>query len=370
MDAEVENRDWRKVKEIFHQALRLGPSDREAYLQESCGDDPTLRIEVESLLISLDEAKTFLEQPPTLLWSDSEMSWQFRSGDLISHYRILKPIGVGGMGQVYLAEDENLHRKVALKILPHDVVEDIDRLRRFKREAFAVSSLNHPNILTIFEFVEVDGVPVLASEYVRGCTLRNRITERELDVDAATDIAIQIASALQTAHDAGVIHRDIKPENIMIRDDGYVKVLDFGLAKLIGDLRSRETGETQTQSFSMPGLIMGTVTYMSPEQARSMPIDARTDIFSLGIVLYEMVSGRVPFAGQTSTDVIAEIIQVDPPNASSYNPAVPEQMDRMIKKCLEKNRGDRYQSIGELLADLCALSSQPRHSNNLARRGN
>ena len=359
MDANVANRDWKKVKQIFHESLRRHPDEREAFLNESCGDDVDLRIEVESLLLSLDEAKTFLEQPAVVLSPATDVSWQFRNGELISHYRILEPIGVGGMGQVYLAEDENLYRQVALKILPREVVEDIDRLRRFKREALAVSALNHPNILTIFEFVDVDGIPVLVSEYVRGCTLRERLKKERLDLNVAMDIGIQIASALQTAHDAGVIHRDIKPENIMIRDDGYVKVLDFGLAKLTGDLRSKEIDKAPSRDFSTPGMIMGTASYMSPEQATSMPVDARTDIFSLGIVLYEMVGSRVPFAGETTTDIIAEIIQARPVDASAYNPAVPEKLDRIIGKCLEKRRQDRYQSISELVVDLRSLSAAP-----------
>src|SRR5215207_2920963 len=173
MDVPTPNRDWKKVKEVFHEALARDPSEREAYLRESCYGDAELRREVESLLLSLNEADTFLEEPALMFPSNGEMLWQFENGDMISHYRIVEPLGVGGMGQVYLAEDENLYRQVALKILPSEVVEDVDRLRRFKREALAVSALNHPNILTIFEFEVVDGVPVLASEYVKGRTLRD-----------------------------------------------------------------------------------------------------------------------------------------------------------------------------------------------------
>ncbi|HEX6125550.1 MAG TPA: protein kinase [Pyrinomonadaceae bacterium] len=356
MNADLANPKWKRVKEIFHEALRRQPPDRDAYLDESCNGDVGLRIEVESLLLSLNEAKSFLEEPAFMSSADRDVLWQFENGDLVSHYRIVEPIGVGGMGQVYLAEDQKLHRQVALKILPNEVLENNDRLRRFKREALAVSALNHPNILTVFEFDDVDGVPLLASEYVRGSTLRERLEEGPLELGTAIDVAVQVASALQTAHAAGIIHRDIKPENIMIRDDGYVKVLDFGLAKLTGDMRSLETDNTRTQAFSMPGIIMGTATYMSPEQARSRSVDFRTDIFSFGIVLYEMCAGRPPFTGETTTDIIAEIIQKKPSNASAHNPAIPAELDRIINKCLEKECSDRYQTAADLLVDMKTLS--------------
>ena len=356
MNAEAGNPDWKKIKEIFHEALRREPKDREIFLNESCDGDLGLRLEVESLLFSLDQARTFLEEPAFISEPGQAILWQFQNGEIVSHYRIVEPIGAGGMGQVYLAEDQKLHRQVALKILPAEVLEDIDRLRRFKREALAISALNHPNILTIFEFDDVGGVPSLASEYVRGTTLRDALKNGPLEIDTAIDIAMQVASALQTAHDAGVIHRDIKPENIMIRDDRYVKVLDFGLAKLTGDMRSEENERTHTQAFSLPGIIMGTAAYMSPEQARSKSIDPRTDIFSFGVVLYEMLAGRPPFAGETATDIIAEIIQKEPASASLYNSAVPVELDRIVNRCLEKDRKDRYQKAADLLVDLREFS--------------
>jgi len=356
MNPDATQQRWKKVKELFHEALRRDLPDRDAFLDESCKDDPHLRIEVESLLISLSEAETFLEEPILLNSSDADVYWQFEKDDVISHYRIVEPIGAGGMAEVYLAEDEKLHRRVALKVLPNEIIPNADRLRRFKREALAVSALNHPNILTIFEFDSVDGTNLLASEYVKGITLRETLRERTIDVSDAIDIATQVLSALQTAHDAGVVHRDIKPENIMIRDDGYVKVLDFGLAKLTGEMRSRENDAAHTQVFSQPGLIMGTATYMSPEQARSSSIDSRTDIFSFGIVLYEMLTGQTPFSGETTSDIIAEIIQKDPANASTHNPAVPEKLDRIINRCLEKDRDARYQTAAQLLADIREVS--------------
>ena len=354
MNTDAAQHRWKKVKELFHEALRLEPPERDVFLDRSCDGDTELRIEVESLLLSLNEAETFLEEPVLLAAPEGEVAWQFSTDQLISHYRILEPIGAGGMAEVYLAEDTKLHRQVALKVLPSGVLQDVDRLRRFKREALAVSALNHPNILTIFEFDSVNGINLLASEFVKGKTLRQAMRDGELKVSDAVKIAIQVASALETAHDAGVTHRDIKPENIMIRNDGYVKVLDFGLAKLTGDMRSREGSGTHTQSFSLPGLIMGTVTYMSPEQARSKSIDSRTDIFSFGIVLYEMLTGRPPFRGESMTDVIAEIIQKEPSSASTLNPQVPESLDRIVAKCLEKDRNDRYQTAADLLTDLRA----------------
>ena len=347
---------WRKVKEIFYEALRRAGKEREAFLEECCAGDAHLRIEVESLLISLNEAKTFLEDPVVLTSSETGTYWQYSNNDVISHYRILEPIGLGGMGEVYLAEDEKLHRRVALKVLPSEMVDRSDRLNRFKREALAVSALNHPNILTLFEFDSVDGVHLLASEFVKGLTLRDKLVDGPLEVRDALDIGVQVASALHAAHAAGVIHRDIKPENIMIRDDGYVKVLDFGLAKLTGDMRTLENDLAHPQAFSTPGLVMGTATYMSPEQARSAPIDLRTDIFSFGVVLYETLAGEAPFTGEVTADVIAQVIQKEPPSVRSYNPSVPKELDRVIIKCLRKERLDRYQTASDLLADLKSIS--------------
>ena len=226
------SRDWKQVKAIFHEALRQEPPEREAFLQKTCGDDIELRIEVESLLISLTEAKSFLETPLVRTSAGSYNKWQLKDGEEISHYRIVRPIGAGGMGEVYLAEDNRLRRQVALKLLPRSMVADRERLRRFQREALAVSALNHPNILTIFEFDSAGEKRFIASEFVDGETLRARLKSERLTVADALDIAIQTVSALQAAHKAGVIHRDIKPENVMIREDGFVKVLDFGLAKL------------------------------------------------------------------------------------------------------------------------------------------
>src|SRR5688572_9103161 len=343
--------NWPMIKEVFHEALRLDAGERERFLDKACEGDLDLRLEVESLLISLTEARSFLEQPVIGELPKPDTEWQFEPGRLISHYKIVSPIGSGGMGEVYLAEDQQLRRKVALKILPEQMTANGDRVRRFEREANAVSALNHPNILTIFEFGVNDGVHILASEFVKGETLRTRLGRGPLPVQDALDIVIQIASALKAAHEARVIHRDIKPENVMIRDDGYVKVLDFGLAKLF-ETESDPDAATRPMLFSQPGIILGTASYMSPEQARAKSIDARTDIFSLGVVLYEMLSGHKPFGGESTSDVIAAIIQSDPEPMSRYNGVVPDEMDRIIAKCLEKNRDERYQTATDLLVDL------------------
>ncbi|MEP7212844.1 MAG: protein kinase [Acidobacteriota bacterium] len=347
-------KQWDQVKELFHEALRHDTGERDAFLETACGGNIQLRIEVESLLIALSDATTFLEQP-LVVDEVRESPWQLSDGQSISHYTIVSPIGIGGMGEVYLARDNQLHRSVALKILPADLANDMARLRRFQNEAEAVSALNHPNILTIFEFGETDGIHLFASEFVKGETLRQRLSrERRLPVADAVDIAMQMASALKAAHEAGVIHRDIKPENVMIRDDGYVKVLDFGLAKFSAPAVVDDEAATRVQDLSHPGMIMGTTSYMSPEQARGWAIDARTDLFSFGVVLHEMLGGHVPFRGLTKTDVLAALIQYDPPPVSSHNSKVPHQLDTIVSKCLEKAREDRYASATDLLAALKA----------------
>jgi eukaryotic-like serine/threonine-protein kinase len=345
----MSGKDWKQVKEIFHDALRRRSDEREAYLESACLGDINLRIEVESLLISLNDAKSFLEAP-IVKTSETPRKWQLQPRQSISHYEIVEPIGVGGMGEVYLARDTNLRRQVALKILPKEMLNDRSRLNRFQREALAVSALNHPNILTIFEFGSENGIQLFASEYIMGETLRKKLDRGPVELDDALDIAVQIASALNAAHSAGVIHRDIKPENIMIRDDGYVKVLDFGLAKLTGET---ETGpRRRAQSFSTPGMIMGTATYMSPEQARSRPLDGRTDVFSLGIVLYELLFGYPPFLGETASDVVAAIVQAEPEFSEGFGGTYSDTIEEILRRALEKDTAERYQTVSEMLQDL------------------
>ncbi|MGE0127859.1 MAG: protein kinase [Blastocatellales bacterium] len=281
-------------------------------------------------------------------------------GKTISHYRILSKIGSGGMGEVYLAEDERLGRKLALKILPEEFTQDTDRVRRFEQEARAASALNHPNIITIYEIgqltTEAGALHFIATEFIEGETLRRRMSARKLELNDAIEIAIQCLNALNTAHKAGIVHRDIKPENIMLRPDGYVKILDFGLAKLTEQL-SQETGgdqEAPTKSLfeTQPGLVMGTVAYMSPEQARGQRVDGRTDIFSLGVVLYEMVSTQRPFSGPTTSDMIAALLVSEPKRLSQHLPNIPVELENVVTRMLAKDRDARYQSAQEALNDL------------------
>jgi eukaryotic-like serine/threonine-protein kinase len=283
-----------------------------------------------------------------------------KPGENISHYRIVSAIGAGGMGEVYLAQDTKLDRKVALKVLPEDVVANAERLRRFEQEARAASALNHPNILTIYEIGEVNGKNYISTEYVDGKTLRDIMRSDSLTLHQAIDIAAQTASALSAAHEARIIHRDIKPENIMVRPDGLVKVLDFGLAKLSepGAVATGSEDATRAQVKTAPGVIMGTVQYMSPEQTRGRATDARSDIWSLGCVMYEMLSGRGPFAGETTADLIAEIVKGYPLPLAQIVPEIPERLEEIISKTLEKEPDERYQSVKDMLIDLRRLKKK------------
>jgi serine/threonine protein kinase len=279
----------------------------------------------------------------------------------ISHYRILEKLGAGGMGEVYLAEDVKLGRKVAIKILSEEYTTNRDRLQRFEQEASAASNLNHPNILTIHEVGKDNGRHYIATEYIDGLTLRRKALGSHMEIPEILDIAVQVASALEEAHAAGIVHRDIKPDNIMVRRNGYVKVLDFGLAKLTETIdRSSLDAEASTRVFVQTdaGVVMGTSHYMSPEQARGKPVDARSDIWSLGVVIYELVAGRTPFEGETSTDVIVGITQKEPPPLARYAPNVPAELDWIVMKALRKDRDERYQTIRELLTDLRRLKQR------------
>ena len=283
-------------------------------------------------------------------------------GKKISHYRILEKLGAGGMGQVYLAEDMKLGRKIAIKILSQEFTTNRDRLHRFEQEACAASALNHPNILTIHEVGEEDGSHFIATEYIDGKTLRRHMAGSALEPLEILDIAVQAASALEEAHGAGIVHRDIKPDNIMVRRNGYVKVLDFGLAKLTEDATDRtpSDGEASTRVLVQTdaGVVMGTSHYMSPEQARGKPVDVRSDIWSLGVVMYEMVTGRIPFEGETATDVIVGITQKEAPPLARFAPHVPPELEWIINKALRKDREERYQTIRELLTDLRRLKQK------------
>jgi eukaryotic-like serine/threonine-protein kinase len=292
----------------------------------------------------------------------------------ILHYRILSKIGAGGMGEVYLAEDMRLERQVALKILPEQFTQSPDRLRRFVQEAKTASALNHPNIITIHEIGETAGTHFIATEFITGETLRQRMARQMVTIHDALDLGIQMAGALQAAHAAGIIHRDIKPENIMLREDGIVKVLDFGLAKLVEPSSSfppATTSETDAptimQVHTEPGVVMGTVSYMSPEQARGKPLDARSDIFSLGVLLYEMVAGCKPFRGDTPSDIIAALLVKEPLPVNQLVPDCPNDLNHIINKALRKDKDERYQTIKSMLADLKTLKQEMEFEARLRR---
>ena len=278
-----------------------------------------------------------------------------KAGTIVGRYEIRSQLGAGGMGEVYLAHDNRLGRTVALKVLAEAVASDQKRMHRFIQEARAASALNHPNIITIHEIEELNGTHFITTELVDGETLRQRLSQEPLSLSEVFEIAIQIASALVAAHEAGIVHRDIKPDNVMLRRDGIVKVLDFGLAKLAEKPSVDTEAATRALVQTEPGTVMGTANYMSPEQARGREVDARTDIWSLGVVIYELIAGRAPFAGETSTDVIASIVKSDPKPLSTYVPDVPDRLEEIVSKTLEKDREDRYQTVKDLLVDLRRL---------------
>src|SRR5256885_5536819 len=348
---------WQQIKPILQSALKHEPGDRSAFLSAACAGDESLRKQVESLIISHEQAGGLIEEPAFELMAESLTNKQAELVDqTLGHYRVLEQLGAGGMGEVYLAEDARLGRKVALKMLPADLTAEDERVRRFQQEARAASALNHPNIITIYEIVEMDSRHFMATEFIDGETLFERLKAGLMKLDDALDVAVQVTSALCAAHQAGIVHRDIKPGNIMLRTDGIVKVLDFGLATLTE--QKSDDLEAATLVKTKPGIVMGTAHYMSPEQARGQKMDARTDIFSLGVVLYEMLTGHLPFAGQTMTDVLASILMLEPPSLSQSAPEAPDELQRIVHSALRKEKEERYKTAGELLTDLKALKQE------------
>ncbi len=293
------------------------------------------------------------------------------TGTYLGRYEVRTLLGVGGMGEVYLAHDTTLNRSIALKLLPASFSTNRDRLNRFKREALAASSLNHPNILTIYEISAEGGLNFIATEFIDGESLRHHIERPRMGLGEVLDISIQVASALTEAHAAGIVHRDIKPENIMVRHDGIAKVLDFGLAKLIEQEKPVSNAEAPTKAFARTeaGIVLGTVSYMSPEQARGLQVDARTDIWSLGVVLYEMVAGRLPFAGETTSDMIAAILKTEPPSLKRTVADVPVELERIVTKALRKDKEERYQGVKDLALDLKSLKRRLEFEAELERTG-
>jgi serine/threonine protein kinase len=310
----------------------------------------------EGLVFSLPAKRQSPEAFHRMLASDPELA----AGQRIGHYEILSTLGKGGMGEVYLAQDTKLSRKVALKVLPGAFAQDHERLHRFEQEARAASALNHPNILTVFEIGEVDGRHYIATEFIEGETLGQRLAVGALKLGETLDIAEQITSALSAAHGAGIVHRDVKPENVMIRRDGIVKVLDFGLAKLTQTKPSQSGPDDSTRALvkTRTGVVMGTVAYMSPEQARGLSLDARTDIWSLGVVIYQMLTGNSPFTGATSSDILVSILEHEPRSLKSFSEEIPEELEWIVTKALTKDFDDRYQTTREMLTDLRRLKQR------------
>jgi Tol biopolymer transport system component/serine/threonine protein kinase len=367
---------WKQIDEVFDAALERDAAGRASFLDEACAADADLRREVESLLAAYDRAATFIEAPALELAARGLAADGSRAasssaaspaaspagatvGRVLGPYRVLSLIGAGGMGEVYLARDTRLGRQVALKILPAVFTRDPQRVSRFEREARAASALSHPNIVTIYEVGEAEGAHFIATEYVEGRTLRRVIAGGAPAERETLEIAGQIAEALAAAHAAGIVHRDIKPENVMLRADGYVKVLDFGLAKLVepsapggDDGAGNSAGE---KFLTEAGAVMGTAAYMSPEQALGRELDQRTDIFSLGVVLYELATGLHPFKGATPAATSDAVLNRDPPPPSRLNPELPPRFDRIIARALEKDRELRYQTVNDLRAELKRL---------------
>src|SRR6266571_4530997 len=344
------------IEEIFHAALDQEPEKVARFVETACEGDELLRDKVEALLASRQRVGNFIETSAVGIATriiENEQA-DLLVGQTFGHYKISKRIGSGGMGEVYLATDMTAGRKAALKLLPMRFTGDANRLKRFQQEARAVVALNHPNILTVYEIGEDHSTHYIASELIEGETLRERLMRGRMELSEAVDVAIQVAGALAAAHEAGIVHRDIKPENIMLRPDGYVKVLDFGIAKLAEQEVpvTVPTDEALLLVETNLGSILGTVRYMSPEQAYGAPVDKGTDIWSLGVVLYEMVTGHAPFTGETPGEAMSSILEMEPPPLTSYVAHTPVELQQIISKTLRKDRKERYHSAHQLLEAL------------------
>jgi eukaryotic-like serine/threonine-protein kinase len=360
----------KQIEEIYHAALKFPPDERDSFFKDACGADDDLRREIESLFSFENTFDSFIDTPPEVLATQIIFEKENSAviGSQINQYKIQKLLGKGGMGAVYLARDARLERQAALKILPPYFVNEPNRLARFVREAKAASALNHPNIITIYEIGETKNTHFIAAEYIEGETLHAHLKNQAPSLKTVIEIAVQVASALDAAHRAGIVHRDIKPENVMIRPDGLVKVLDFGIAKLSSDFGlgiwdgglNSEESENPPSQISNPqstssGMIIGTANYMSPEQTRGNTVDARSDIFNFGIVLYEMLAGNRAFAGESAIDTIGAIQHKEPVPLNQLAPEVPPEIERIVSKTLRKDRAERYQTAKDLLIDLQAV---------------
>ena len=335
--------DWPRVKRVLEGALTCDASAREAYLADACGTDPVLRARIDRLLAACDQAETFLETPAVLMLEAAAS--EDLTGRVVGSYQLVSRLGAGGMGEVYLAHDVRLDRPVALKFLSAGLALESGRLQRFHQEVRAASSLNHPHIIVVHDFGEIDGRPFIVTEFIEGETLRQRLQRGPLAIRDVLDIGVQVASALAAAHTRGLVHRDVKPENIMLRPDGYAKVLDFGLAKLSapGGSAGQDGRDLRTRS----GMVVGTPRYMSPEQMRGLEVDARSDVWSLGVVLYEMATGRLPFAEDGTAPALDRDLAPELVTATG--------------KALQTVRDRRHASAVELCADLKRVQTELAH---------
>ena len=357
---------WQKLRPILESAMELEPDSRPAYVDSACAGDEVLRREILSLLSEPNKSDRFLMEPALdmvrrhMAQDQAQMERAEEValvGKQISHYLILNKLGGGGMGVVYEAKDTRLGRHVALKFLPVDVARDPQALERFQREARAASALNHPHICTIHDFGKCERGPFMVMEALEGSTLKHRISGKPLPCESVVELGIQIAEALEAAHAKAVLHRDITPTNVFVTQRGEAKLLDFGLAKLpeatAENLGSQEDTTTEhSKDLTVPGALMGTAPYMSPEQIRGEPVDARSDIFSFGAVLYEMATGQPPFSGETIERIREAILSKEPASPRKLNPRLPAGLEGVILKALQKERSARYQSASDLLHDL------------------
>ena len=350
---------WQQIDKLLDEVLDREPDQRQAFLEQACSGDEDLRKQVEALLAAHEKAGSFIGSPAIEVAArmTGETPEVSLVGRRLGACQVLSLLGKGGMGEVYLAPDSRLDRQVALKVLPLEVTRDPDRLKRFVREAKAASALNHPNIATIHELGEGDGFHYILMEYVKGETLEARIRRHRLELAEMLDIGIQIADALEEAHGQGITHRDIKPANIMLTPRGQVKVLDFGLAKMTRPETPGQGTATLTVSETTQGVIMGTLPYMAPEQLLGQPADARSDLWALGVVLYELLSGKHPFRRETEAATLGAILHEAPVSLASVAPSVPSAVEGIVRRCLEKRQEERFQGAHDLVVALKAVAA-------------